>query len=93
MADELAHDAVPAGSADVLDRGGDVAHAIAGGGPGQKISWQVTGIRQDAYANAHRIVVEENKPAEAVGHYLNPVELGMPASMSMAALKDSNTKP
>ena len=45
---------------------------IAGGAPGQKISWQVTGIRQDAYANAHRIVVEENKPAEEVGHYLHP---------------------
>jgi hypothetical protein len=62
---------------------------IAGGAAGQKISWLVTGIRQDAYANAHRIVVEENKPPEAVGHYLHPTEMGMPASMSMTALKDS----
>jgi hypothetical protein len=61
----------------------DNRFAIAGGAPGQEISWQVTGIRQDAYANAHRIVVEEDKPAEEVGHYLHPVELGMPASMSM----------
>lgn len=60
---------------------------IAGGAPGQKISWLVTGIRQDAYANAHRIVVEENKPAEEAGHYLHPAELGMPVSMSMTALK------
>ncbi len=66
---------------------------IAGGAAGQEISWQVTGIRQDAYANAHRIVVEENKPAEEVGHYLHPVELGMPASMSMTAVKDSPAKP
>jgi hypothetical protein len=66
---------------------------IAGGAPGQKISWQVTGIRQDAFANAHRIVVEENKPAEEVGHYLHPVELGMPESMSMTAVKDSHAKP
>jgi hypothetical protein len=66
---------------------------IAGGAPGQKISWQVTGIRQDAYANAHRIVVEENKPAGEVGHYLHPVELGMPESMSMTAAKDARAKP
>ena len=67
----------------------DNRFAIAGGAPGQSISWQVTGIRQDAYANAHRIVVEEPKPAEEVGHYLHPAELGMPASMSMTASKDA----
>lgn len=27
-----------------------------------KVSWQVTGIRHDAYANAHRTSVEEDKP-------------------------------
>ena len=37
---------------------------IAGGRPGLKVSWQVTGIRQDAYANAHRIPVEQEKPSE-----------------------------
>jgi hypothetical protein len=26
-----------------------------------KVSWQVTGIRQDAFANEHRIPVEEDK--------------------------------
>jgi hypothetical protein len=67
----------------------DNQFTIAGGAPGQKISWLVTGIRQDAYANAHRIVVEEPKPAEEVGHYLHPAELGMPASMSMTTLKDT----
>ncbi|HLI84991.1 MAG TPA: hypothetical protein VKV17_13800, partial [Bryobacteraceae bacterium] len=36
---------------------------VAGGRPGLKVSWQVTGIRHDAYANAHRIPVEEEKPA------------------------------
>ncbi len=34
---------------------------IAGGSPGQEISWQVTGIRQDDYANANRIEVETAK--------------------------------
>jgi len=36
---------------------------IAGGTPGARVSWQVTGVRQDAYAEAHRIQVEEDKPA------------------------------
>jgi hypothetical protein len=44
--------------------------------PRVKVSWQVTGIRQDAYANAHRIAVEEDKPAEERGHYLHPELFG-----------------
>jgi hypothetical protein len=35
---------------------------IAGGRPYASVSWQVTGVRQDAYANEHRIKVEEAKP-------------------------------
>jgi len=35
---------------------------IAGGRPSMEVSWQVTGIRHDPYANAHRIIVEEDKP-------------------------------
>jgi hypothetical protein len=35
--------------------------------PGVKVSWQVTGIRQDAYANAHRIKVEMAKAKKDVG--------------------------
>ena len=45
---------------------------IAGGKPGSKVSWQVTGIREDVYANAHRIPVEQEKPAAERGHYLYP---------------------
>jgi hypothetical protein len=37
---------------------------IAGGIPGMKVSWQVTGIRHDAYAEANRILVIEDKPAD-----------------------------
>src|SRR5205814_6405285 len=40
--------------------------------PGVEVSWQVTGIRKDAYANAHRIPVEEDKPAGERGTYLHP---------------------
>ena len=45
---------------------------IAGGTAGMKVSWQVTGIRQDAFANAHRIPVEEEKKGEERGKYLHP---------------------
>jgi hypothetical protein len=40
--------------------------------PNVKVSWQVTGIRHDAYANAHRIAVTEDKPATEQGTYLHP---------------------
>ena len=53
---------------------------IAGGKPGGKVSWQVTGIRQDAYANANRIPVEEVKPPAEQGYYLHPELYGQPGS-------------
>ncbi len=56
---------------------------IAGGDPGMKVSWMVTGIRQDAWANEHRIPVEEDKPAEEKGLYLHPQELGFDESLGM----------
>jgi hypothetical protein len=49
---------------------------IAGGEPGGEVSWQVTGTRQDAWANAHRIPVEEDKPAAERGSYLFPEGFG-----------------
>ena len=53
---------------------------IAGGEAGQRVSWQVTGIRHDAYARAHPIRVELAKRGEEVGHLLHAKELGLPAS-------------
>jgi trimeric autotransporter adhesin len=40
--------------------------------PGVKVSWQVTGIRHDAWANAHRIPVEEEKAVNERGHFIHP---------------------
>jgi len=51
---------------------------IAGGDPGMEISWQVTGIRQDKYAEEHRIQVEELKSQEDAGMYLHPDLYGAP---------------
>jgi trimeric autotransporter adhesin len=44
--------------------------------PNVKVSWQVTGVRQDAWANAHRIPVEEAKPEAERGFYLHPELFG-----------------
>jgi hypothetical protein len=57
--------------------------SIAGGTAGTEVSWQVTGIRQDPYANAHRIPEEERKPADEQGKYLHPTEWGQPESMGI----------
>jgi hypothetical protein len=43
------------------------AFRIAGGSPGQEVSWQITGIRHDDYANAHRIKVDTRKPKAEQG--------------------------
>ncbi len=49
---------------------------IAGGKPGLKVSWQVTGIRNDVYARQHRIRVEETKTGDDRGRYLYPAGFG-----------------
>ena len=59
---------------------------IAGGRPGIRISWQVTGIRKDAYANAHRIPVEEEKRGSERGRYLEPALFGQPEDLGIGAI-------
>ncbi len=45
---------------------------VAGGKPYGEVSWQVTGIRHDAFAEAYRGPVEEEKPTGERGTYLHP---------------------
>ena len=45
---------------------------IATDQPNVKVSWQVTGIRKDRFAEANRIQVELDKPAHALGKYRHP---------------------
>jgi hypothetical protein len=52
--------------------------SIAGGAPGMKVSWQVTGVRHDGYAQAHPMTVEVTKPEKERGHYLHPEAYGQP---------------
>ncbi len=64
--------------------------------PNVKVSWQVTGIRQDAWANAHRIVAEEDKKGVEKGKYLHPElfganqDLSIPAMVGMGNLKTTD---
>jgi trimeric autotransporter adhesin len=51
--------------------------------PNVEISWQVTGIRQDEWANAHRIPVEAPKLGREAGHYLHPELYGAPEEASI----------
>jgi hypothetical protein len=40
--------------------------------PEVTVNWLVTGVRDDAWAQAHRIEVETDKPEQERGHYLHP---------------------
>jgi hypothetical protein len=51
--------------------------------PNVEVSWQVTGIRQDAWANAHRIPVEVPKADRDRGLYLHPELFGAPAEKNI----------
>jgi hypothetical protein len=57
---------------------------IAGGETGMKVSWQVTGIRQDRYAQDYRIPVEEDKPLSERGKYLHPELYGASERQSVS---------
>jgi hypothetical protein len=51
---------------------------ISGGSPRMKVSWQITGIRNDPYRQAHPFVVERDKPAVERGYYQHPELHGQP---------------
>jgi hypothetical protein len=66
-----------------------------------KVSWQVTGIRQDSYANKHRIKVEEKKAEPERGYFLHPEVFDQPEERGiewarqpelMRQMKETRTK-
>jgi hypothetical protein len=52
--------------------------------PNVEVSWQITGIRQDVWANQHRIPVEEQKNARERGYYIRPELYGASEEQSIA---------
>lgn len=67
----------------------DNAFVIRTDKPSVKVSWQVTGIRKDNYANAHRVIPEVDKEPEMRGKYLHPVEMGKSPRLGI----DESTRP
>jgi hypothetical protein len=59
---------------------------IAGGRAGLEVSWLVNGVRRDAYAKMHPLVVESDKQGEERGHYLHPDAFGQPLEMGITAV-------
>ena len=41
-----------------------------------KISWQITGIRKDAFAERTKMTTESYKPVEERGKYMHPEAFG-----------------
>jgi hypothetical protein len=75
----------------IAEKVNDNRFKIAGGKPEMEVSWQVTGIRQDAWARAHPLAVEEDKPAEEQGYYLHPELYGAPEEKHISAARYSET--
>ncbi|HXU35475.1 MAG TPA: hypothetical protein VN937_03865 [Blastocatellia bacterium] len=52
--------------------------------PSVEVSWQVTGVRRDAWANKDRIPVEADKKEGERGLYLHPDAFGQPAELGIS---------
>jgi hypothetical protein len=57
--------------------------------PNVEVSWQVTGIRHDAYANKHRIPVEEQKLEDERGLYLHPDAFNQPEDKGIQFVRNA----
>jgi hypothetical protein len=69
----------------------DNAFTIRTDKPGVTVSWQVTGVRQDSWAEAHRITVEEDKPSQENGSFLHPELFGQQADRAFLAAAPSES--
>jgi hypothetical protein len=58
---------------------------VVAGPPGQRVSWLVTGVRQDSWALANPLVVEREKTPEDLGDPGGPPPFLPPAASPAAA--------
>jgi hypothetical protein len=56
---------------------------IGGGEPNMKVSWSVTGVRNDPYMQANQLSDESPKPEAERGTYLFPQGYGQPESLGL----------
>jgi hypothetical protein len=57
--------------------------------PNIRVSWQVTGVRKDVYAEANRVQVEVEKSATEKGKFLHPELYGKDKSAGIASIHPS----
>jgi hypothetical protein len=55
--------------------------------PETRVSWQVTGVRRDAFALANPLRVEQDKDESDRGRYLHPAAFGLPEEMSVGGAR------
>lgn len=60
--------------------------------PNVEVSWQLTGVRHDAWADAHRIPVEQLKAERERGFYMHPELFGAGLDKSVAAARHPGMK-
>ncbi len=60
--------------------------------PNIEVSWQVTGIRKDPFAEKNRIIPEVNKTGAEKGKYLHPEAYGLPVNKGLydKPIKENN---
>jgi hypothetical protein len=75
----------------VAEKVKDNRFKIAGGKPGMEVSWLVTGVRHDPYAQAHPSPVEQAKPASEQGLYQYPELYNQPASKGIYSIYNATT--
>jgi hypothetical protein len=68
----------------------DRQFTIAGGSPGLKVSWQLTGVRHDPWAVANPLRAEEEKTGSDRGHYLHPQLYGQSDERSIVAARHAD---
>jgi hypothetical protein len=61
---------------------------IAGGPPNTRVSWQVTSIRKDPFAERNRLVPDEPKATADRGKYLHPELYGQSRTASLGHRAD-----
>jgi len=70
----------------------DNSFVIRTSAPFTTVSWQVTGIRHDRFANANRIQVEVDKPAGVRGRYIHPEVYGQQREAGIGAAPGQDDK-
>jgi hypothetical protein len=61
---------------------------IAGGAPGNKVSWEVKALRDDRWVKSRGAPVEADKPDHLRGSYQHPDLYGKPPSLGADALRE-----